>query len=155
VLKARLVSALETKMWWTAFKPCFQFQLAPLQHGGVLLEELRQPRQGGALQLATIKTRVESAPGVCNQRVKLKCDEPLSNLAFNFNVRHYTTAFTALPYNHLDAFRLPTLNAKVGRCRLTLSNPELKARLLSALETKMWWTAFKRCLSASAFSAWN
>jgi hypothetical protein len=26
---------------------------------------------------------------------------------------------------------------KVGRCRLTVSKPELKARLVSALETKM------------------
>jgi len=28
-------------------------------------------------------------------------------------------------------------SATVGRCRFTLSNPELKARLVSALETKM------------------
>ena len=34
VLKARLVSALEAKMSRTAFKGCFQFQLAPLQPGG-------------------------------------------------------------------------------------------------------------------------
>ena len=34
VLRARLVSALETKIRYTAFKVCFQFQLAPLQHGG-------------------------------------------------------------------------------------------------------------------------
>jgi hypothetical protein len=33
----------------------------------------------------------------------------------------------------------------VGRCRLPVSNPEIKARLVSALETKMWCTAFKRC----------
>jgi hypothetical protein len=33
----------------------------------------------------------------------------------------------------------------VGRCRLTVSKPELKARLVSALETKMRRTAFKRC----------
>jgi len=32
-LKARLVSTLETKMWWTSFKLCFQTQPAPLQHG--------------------------------------------------------------------------------------------------------------------------
>jgi hypothetical protein len=47
---------------------------------------------GGAVQVDSIKTRVESAPGVCNQRLKLKCDEPLSNVAFNFNVRRYTAA---------------------------------------------------------------
>jgi hypothetical protein len=26
------------------------------------------------------------------QRLPLKCDEPLSNVAFNFNVRHYNVA---------------------------------------------------------------
>jgi hypothetical protein len=48
---------------------------------------------GGALQLDSIKTRVESAPGVCNQstRLKLKCDKPLSNVAFNVNVRRYAS----------------------------------------------------------------
>jgi len=33
------------------------------------------------------------------------------------------------------------LRLSVGRCRLTVSNPVLKARLVSALETKMWSTA--------------
>jgi hypothetical protein len=32
---------------------------------------------------------------------------------------------------------IATMIAKVGRCGLTVSNPELKARLVSALETKM------------------
>jgi hypothetical protein len=27
---------------------------------------------------------------------------------------------------------------EVGQCRLTVSKPELKARLISALETEMW-----------------
>jgi len=30
------------------------------------------------------------------------------------------------------------LRAQVERCRLTLSKPELKARLVSALESRMW-----------------
>jgi len=49
---------------------------------------------GGGVQVDSIKTReyFESAPVVCNQRWKLKCDEPLSNFAFNFNVRRYTPA---------------------------------------------------------------
>jgi hypothetical protein len=42
------------------------------------------------VQVDSIKPRVESAPGVCNQRLKLKCDEPLSNVAINFNVRRYS-----------------------------------------------------------------
>jgi len=34
VLKALMVSALETRISYTAFNVCFQFQLAPLQRGG-------------------------------------------------------------------------------------------------------------------------
>ena len=48
-------------------------------------------RRGRAVQVDSIKTRVESAPGVCNQRLKLKCDEPLSHVAFNFNLRRYNS----------------------------------------------------------------
>jgi hypothetical protein len=44
------------------------------------------------VQAYRIKTRLESAPGVCNQRLKLKCDEPLSNVDFKFNMRRYTKA---------------------------------------------------------------
>ena len=44
------------------------------------------------MQVDSIKTRVVSAPGVCNQRLKLKSDEPLSNFAFNFNLRRYSVA---------------------------------------------------------------
>ena len=39
-----------------------------------------------------IKTRAESAYGVCNQHSKLQCDEPLSNSAFDFNLRSYISA---------------------------------------------------------------
>ena len=50
---------------------------------------------GRAVQVDSLKTRVESPPGVCDQRSKLKCDEePLSNDPFNFNVRRYTSAGT-------------------------------------------------------------
>jgi hypothetical protein len=54
------------------------------------LAPLFATRLGGAVQVDSIKTRLESPPGVCNQRLRLKYDEPLSNVAFNFNVRHYT-----------------------------------------------------------------
>jgi len=49
---------------------------------------------GRAVQVNSLKTRVESPPGVCDQRSKLKCDELLSNDPFNFNVRRYTSAGT-------------------------------------------------------------
>jgi hypothetical protein len=66
----------------------------------------------GAVQVAPIK-RALKAPG--SKRLKLKCDEPLSNFAFNFNLRRYTTV--------LNTRALCTLDNLVGRCRLTLSNP--------------------------------
>jgi hypothetical protein len=47
------------------------------------------PSPGGAVQVYSIKPTL-TAPG--NERSKLKCDEPLSNFAFNFNLRRYTPA---------------------------------------------------------------
>jgi dsRNA-specific ribonuclease len=46
----------------------------------------------GRCRFESIKTRVQSAAGVCNQRLELKCDEVLSNFAFNFNLRRYLMA---------------------------------------------------------------
>ena len=57
--------------------------------GAGRVRELLPGQLGGAVQVDRIKSRVESAPGVCNQRLKLKCDEPLSIVAFNFNLRRY------------------------------------------------------------------
>ena len=62
--------------------------------------------------------------------MKLNCVEPLSNLAFNFNLRHYiefTTFDTEANYD----------NVEVGRCRSTVSNLKLKPRLVSALDARM------------------
>jgi hypothetical protein len=39
------------------------------------------------VQVDSVKTRVESA---WFQRLRLKCDKPLSNVAFNFNLRRYS-----------------------------------------------------------------
>jgi hypothetical protein len=50
--------------------------------------------------------------------LKLKCDELLSNFAFNFNVRRYSAVVSAL-----QAEALRKQLAKVGLCRLTLPNP--------------------------------
>jgi hypothetical protein len=57
--------------------------------------------------------------------------EPLSNFAFKFNVRRYAAGQSELSQNAAAA------GAVVGRCRLTVSRTDLKARLVSALETKM------------------
>ena len=40
----------------------------------------------------TIKTRVQSAYGFCNQRLKLENDEPLSNFEFRIKLRRYNEA---------------------------------------------------------------
>jgi hypothetical protein len=96
--------------------------------------------------------------------LKLKCDEQLSNVAFNSNVRRYTTELRFrlrqyLRFRHMQqegvmilsperkyliSILSPQLRTEtmVGRCRLTASKPELKARLVSAslqsaLETKI------------------
>jgi len=55
--------------------------------------------------------------------LKLKCDEPLSNFAFNFNLRRYSKVL------------LSECDSLVGRCRLTVSNPVLKEPMVSVLET--------------------
>ena len=49
----------------------------------------------GATQVDTIKTRVESASCVCNQRLKLQYDERLSHFAFKFNLRRFIWACRA------------------------------------------------------------
>jgi hypothetical protein len=50
-------------------------------------------------------------------------------------VRHYNLAFTGLLVSWI--MKYADTIVKVGRCRLTLSKPALKARLVSALEAKM------------------
>jgi len=75
---------------------------------------------------------VLKAPGT--ESLKPRYDELLSNFAFKFNLRHYTTVQATLEEDHSNF--VVAMNT-VGRCRLTLSKPELKARLISALETKM------------------
>ena len=79
--------------------------------------------------------------------MKPKCDEPLSNLAFNFNVRRYIEVteerdmyeggFIARMYDmstKKTVMRQTMFEA--GRCRLTVSRPELKARLASEIKMR-------------------
>jgi hypothetical protein len=60
--------------------------------------------------------------------MKLNCDEPLPSVAFNSNLHHYAMVTTADiecsngVIHVIDTVILPVV-AKVGRCRLTLSNP--------------------------------
>ena len=77
----------------------------PHGHGGAA--------PGGAVQVGSIKPRVESAYG----RLKLEYDEPLSNFAFISNLRRYSLG----PYVLLFVLAPPP--GAAGRCRLTVSNP--------------------------------
>ena len=74
----------------------------------------------------------------------LKYDEPLSNFAFNFNVRRYIEeghvpdVAPALDKGGcMDGNQSSLAQLTVGRCRLTVSKPVLKAPMVSALETKI------------------
>jgi len=58
VLKAPMVSALETIISFTAFKLCFQILLAPLRRG-----RRRVALRGRAVQVDSFKPHVESAYG--------------------------------------------------------------------------------------------
>jgi len=88
--------------------------------------------QGRAVQVDPIKPLLNT-PGT--KRLKLKCDVLLSTAAFKFNLRRYM--------KEVDVVRA----AMVGRCRLTVSKPMLKARLVSALENKIWMKRFQTLLS--------
>jgi hypothetical protein len=69
------------------------------------------------MQVDPIKPTLK-APGT--KRAKLKCDKPLSNFAFKLKLRRYDKVLEIVV-----GFDL--LGDKVGRCRLTLSKPVLKA----------------------------
>jgi hypothetical protein len=62
-----------------------QFQPAPLHRGALGLRR-RAGGQGRAVQVDPIKSALK-APGT--KRLKLIYDGPLSNFAFNFNLRRY------------------------------------------------------------------
>jgi len=71
---------------------------------------------------------VLKAPGI--KLLKVKYDEPLSNFAFNFNLRHYTLDFYNIAATPEDLAILKVKEIKngrlVGRCSLTISKPVLK-----------------------------
>jgi hypothetical protein len=79
-----------------------------------------EPR-GRAEQVDPIKPALK-APGT--ERLKPKCDKPLSKFAFNLNLRRYAEAPAVAPAPCQAAgfvtFGCFNTLAKVGRCRLTL-----------------------------------
>jgi len=81
------------------------------------------------------------APGI--NRFKLNYDKLLSNFAFKINLRRYTKAnvlVTKLEPAEVHSASSETGAQKgtdmVGRCKLTVSKPVLKAPMVAALETK-------------------
>jgi len=71
------------------------------------------------------------------QRKKLKYDKPLSSFAFNFNLHRYIKGDGKFFFTQDDTKRWQQDNYEVGRCRLTVSKPVLKAPMVSALETRI------------------
>jgi hypothetical protein len=61
-------------------------------HTRVGAEDLRQADPGRALQVDPINSTLKP-PGT--KHLKLKCDEPLSNFAFKFNLRRHILAILA------------------------------------------------------------
>jgi hypothetical protein len=76
-------------------------------------------------------------PGI--KRLTLKYDDPLSNFAFKFKLRRYNNVAPETVGQLYFKWIMPmTKDVQVGWCRLAASRPELKARLVPVLETKMW-----------------
>jgi len=71
-------------------------------------------RDGRAVQVDTIKPSYK-APGA--ERLKPKCDGPLSNFALKFNLRRYTTGTRAC--RRPPTTPSPSACCAVGRCSLT------------------------------------
>ena len=108
-------------------------------HRGAGLQ--RQGGHGREVQVEPIKPTLK-APGT--KRLKPKCDEPLSNFAFNFNLRRYTTEFadTTLQWSLwtlLEMLRSPVwvgASGAGGAGNLLAWDNELTAELLRAVVTK-------------------
>ena len=93
------------------------------------------------MQLHSINTRVESAYGVCNQRLKLRYDNLLSSVAFDCNLRRCTaeqlvTLIMDLQ-SKIEKLEEENVTLKVRRCRLKAVNPGVEDAWFPALETEL------------------
>ena len=82
------------------------------------------------MQVDSIKTRVDSAPGFWFQRLKLKYDELLSSFAFNFNWRRYTKKMcnTTVTNANIPVNSNYTLDELEGDMQNTTNTTEVKER---------------------------
>jgi hypothetical protein len=100
-------------MRWIAFKLFFQVQLASLQQGAPCGGPRRAPhggrraRHGRVVQVDPIRPTLKS-PGT--KRMKVKYYKPLSNVAFKFNMRRYTT----------DPAHVVCGDVQAGSCQISL-----------------------------------
>ena len=88
---------------------------SPVGHRG---DERCDGPHGMAVLVDPMKLNLKP-PGI--KRLKLECDEALSNFAYNFNLCRYTMAVECGAGGKLYATLTST--AMVGQCRLTPSNP--------------------------------
>jgi len=67
--------------------------------------------------------------------LKLQCVELLSSFAFNFNLRRYVEGGGIKNATEVGVTAIAAVAGVVGWCRWTVSNPALKAPMISVLET--------------------
>jgi len=90
---------------------CFQMQPAPLRHGGGGCAGVQHRSAAHRWGVAGYQYQNPNRKRLWFQRLKLKCDEKLSNVAFNANVRRYKSGVLTSTSSRPPA---------VGRCRFTL-----------------------------------
>ena len=113
-------------------KRCIQYADFGLSPGGNAHTELLTERQRSARESGR---QVECPCRVADKASALSAGSDIPKSAC-CNLRPSITVDTTKPRNS---------TITVGWCRLTVLNPELKVCPVPALETKMWYAAFKRC----------
>jgi hypothetical protein len=103
-----LVSALDTTTGLSAFKLCLQLQLAPLQLGSVLLEEVAAGAKHAARTLKLLTSAIRSASEAEAAAEEAAEEAAAAALAEDTGA----AAAAAAAADHM-----------VGRCRLTVSKP--------------------------------
>jgi hypothetical protein len=90
-LKLPRTKRLKLKCDQTAFKFCFQFELAPLHPGGVSAAAHSGGGQlGRTVQVDPMKPTLKAPVSML---LKLRYDGPVSSFAFKFNLRRHNSAW--------------------------------------------------------------
>jgi len=102
--------------------------------------------QGRPVQLRPMGPKLKPPT---TKRLKLECDDPLSSVAFSFNLRRH---IKAVPPDDLVVELQAAGMTEVGRYRSTVLKPVLIASLGSALETITWYDNVRQSVTSKALS---